>query len=154
MGMDIRIVAPEKYQPDSKLVEECKKIAKETNAKLTITDNLEEGVKNADFLYTDVWVSMGEKEEVWKERIKELLPYQVNKKTMELTENKDVKFLHCLPAFHNRDTKVGEEIYQKFGLDGMEVTEEVFESSASVVFDEAENRLHTIKAVMLATLGS
>ena len=120
---------------------------------ISITDNIEVGVKGSDFLYTDVWVSMGEADSVWEERINLLKPYQINKKVMDLTGNDKVKFLHCLPAFHNRDTKIGEEIYQKFGIESMEVTEEVFESEASIVFDEAENRMHTIKAVMVATLG-
>ena len=154
MGMDFRAVAPKEVQPTDELVAEAKAIAKETGAKITVTDNVAEGVKGADFLYTDVWVSMGEADEVWKERIELLKPYQVNKAAMDLTGNPNVKFMHCLPAFHNRDTKVGEEIFQKFGLDGLEVTEEVFESNASIVFDEAENRLHTIKAVMVATLGA
>jgi ornithine carbamoyltransferase len=153
MGMDFRSVAPKQVQPEPELVALAKEIAKETGAKITITDNVAEGVKNCDFLYTDVWVSMGEPTEVWKERIDLLKPYQINKQTMDLTENKNVKFMHCLPAFHNRETKMGEEIFQKFGLNGLEVTEEVFESQASIVFDEAENRLHTIKAVMVATLG-
>jgi ornithine carbamoyltransferase len=154
MGMDVRIVGPESLQPDAELVKQCEEIAEHTGAKITITDSVEEGVKGCDFIYTDVWVSMGEPDEVWKERIALLKPYQVNTKTMELTGNKNCKFLHCLPAFHNRETKVGEEIFQKFGLDGMEVTENVFESEASVVFDQAENRMHTIKAVMVATLGA
>ncbi len=153
MGMDVRIVGPKSLQPDEELVKQCEDIAKETGAKITITNDVEKGVKGCDFLYTDVWVSMGEPDEVWKERIELLKPYQVNAKAMELTGNSNCKFLHCLPAFHNRETKMGEEIYQKFGLDGMEVTEEVFESKASVVFDQAENRMHTIKAVMVATLG-
>ncbi len=136
------------------MVKQVTEIAKKTGAKITLTDNVEKGVKDCDFLYTDVWVSMGEPEAVWKERIETLLPYQINQKAMDLTGNPKVKFMHCLPAFHNRNTKVGEAIYQKFGIDAMEVTEEVFESDASVVFDEAENRLHTIKAVMVATLGS
>jgi ornithine carbamoyltransferase len=135
------------------LQEQCKEIAKKSGAKILITEDLAEAVKDCDFLYTDVWVSMGEPAEVWAERIELLKPYQVNSEAMKLTGNPDVKFLHCLPAFHNRDTKLGEEIYQKFGLDALEVTEEVFESEASVVFDQAENRLHTIKAVMVATLG-
>jgi ornithine carbamoyltransferase len=118
-----------------------------------VTDKIDEGVKDCDFLYTDVWVSMGEAEEVWKQRIDLLKPYQINKEMMEKTGNPNVKFLHCLPAFHNRETKMGEEIYRKFGLESMEVTEEVFESEASIVFDEAENRVHTIKGVMVATLG-
>ena len=153
LGMNFRSVAPKSVQPDKALVKEATKIAKETGAKLLITDDLKKGVKGCDFLYTDVWVSMGEPEEVWKKRIKLLRPYQVNKEAMKMTGNPDVKFLHCLPAFHNRETIVGEDIYQKFGLDGIEVTEEVFESEASIVFDEAENRIHTIKAVMVATLG-
>lgn len=154
MGMDFRAVAPKSCQPEDELVARCREIAASTGAKITITDILAEGVKDADFLYTDVWVSMGEPDEVWNERIELLKPYQVNMETMKLTGNPNVKFLHCLPAFHNRETKVGEEIYQKFGIDSMEVDEEVFESDASIVFDEAENRLHTIKAVMVATLGS
>ena len=153
LGMDVRLCAPKSQQPDEELIETCRAIAAETGARLTITDDVEEGVKGADFLYTDVWVSMGEADSVWEERIKLLTPYQINAKTMALTGNPEVKFMHCLPAFHNRDTTVGEEMYQKFGMDGMEVTEEVFESEASVVFDEAENRLHTIKAIMVATLG-
>jgi len=154
MGMDVRLCAPKNNLPEDELVITCKEITKETGAKITLTENVEEGVKGVDFLYTDVWVSMGEPAEVWEERIKLLKPYQINHKVIELTGNPDVKFLHCLPAFHNRETKIGEEIYQKYGLDGMEVTEEVFESEHSIVFDEAENRLHTIKAVMVATLGS
>lgn len=154
MGMDVRIVGPASLQPAPGLVEECRLIAKETGAVITITDNLEKGVEGCDFLYTDVWVSMGEPEHVWKERIELLKPYQINSETIKLTGNPACRFMHCLPAFHNRETKVGEEIYQKFGLDGMEVTEDVFESKASVVFEQAENRLHTIKAVMVATLGA
>lgn len=154
MGMDVRLVAPKSVQPEDELVAQCNEIAKETGAKITVTDDVAKGVKGVDFIYTDVWVSMGEPDEVWKERIELLKPYQVNKKAMELTGNKNVKFMHCLPAFHNRETTVGEEIFQKFGLDGLEVTDEVFESEASIVFDEAENRLHTIKAVMVATLGN
>ena len=123
-------------------------------ATILLTDDVAEAVKGADFLLTDVWVSMGEPDEVWKERIALLLPYQVNAKTMALTGNPDCKFMHCLPAFHNTDTEVGKEIFEKFGLEALEVTEEVFESPASIVFDEAENRMHTIKAVMVATLGS
>ncbi len=153
MGMDFRSIAPGEYQPSGDLVEECENIASASGGKIMITDNIEEGVNGVDFLYTDVWVSMGEADSVWKERINLLKPYQVNKKVMDLTGNNKVKFLHCLPAFHNRDTKIGEEIYQKFGLESMEVSEEVFESEASIVFDEAENRMHTIKAVMVATLG-
>ncbi len=154
MGMDVRIVGPKTLQPDADLVTKCRAIANETGATITITDNVAEGVEGCDFLYTDVWVSMGEPADVWADRIKLLKPYQINKKAMELTGNPNCKFLHCLPAFHNRDTKVGEDIFQKFGMNGMEVTEDVFESSASIVFDQAENRMHTIKAVMVATLGS
>ncbi len=153
MGMDFRAAAPEECQPSDELVETCRKIATETGAKITITDNVDEAVKGVDFLYTDVWVSMGEPEEVWEQRIKLLKPYQVNKELLAKTGNSKVKFLHCLPAFHNRETKIGAEIYEKYGLNGMEVTDDVFESAHSVVFDEAENRMHTIKAVMLATLG-
>jgi len=154
LGMDFRAAAPKEVQPSEELVKQCRDIAKATGAKITITDNVADAVKGVDFLYTDVWVSMGEPEEVWKDRIELLKDYQVNQKVIELTGNPDVKFLHCLPAFHNRETKVGEEIYQKFGLESMEVTEDVFESDHSIVFDEAENRVHTIKAVMVATLGS
>jgi len=154
MGMDFRSVAPKSLQPQKELVQEAENIAKQTGARIKITDNTEEGVKDCDFLCTDVWVSMGESEEVWKERIELLKPYQVNKELMKMTGNPRVKFMHCLPAFHNRETAVGEEIYRKFSLESMEVTEEVFESDASIVFDEAENRVHTIKAVMVATLGS
>jgi len=153
MGMDVRIVAPKGLQPDAELVATCQAIAKETGAKVTITDNVEEGVKGCDFLYTDVWVSMGEPAEVWAERIQLLIPYQVNKQVMELTGNKHCKFMHCLPAYHNLETQVGRDVYKQFGLNGLEVTEEVFESENSIVFDEAENRMHTIKAVMVATLG-
>jgi len=154
MGMKFRSVAPKDIQPSRELVDQAKEIAKETGAEIVVTDNVEEGVKGCDFLYTDVWVSMGEPEEVWKERIEKLKPYQVNKELMKKTGNPDVKFMHCLPAFHNADTKIGKDVYDKFGIESMEVTEEVFESPASIVFDEAENRLHTIKAVMVATLGS
>ncbi len=154
MGIDFRIAAPKEYQPADELVAKCRTIAKETGAKITITDDVAAAVKDADFLYTDVWVSMGEPDSVWEERIKALKPFQVNMNVIKATGNPKVKFLHCLPAFHNRETKAGEEIFRKFGLDGMEVTEDVFESEHSIVFDEAENRLHTIKAVMVATLGS
>jgi ornithine carbamoyltransferase len=153
MGMDFRAAAPKACQPSDELQAKCQEIAKETGARITITDNVDEAVKGVDFLYTDVWVSMGEPESVWVDRIKLLKPYQVNKEVVKKTGNPKVKFLHCLPSYHNRDTKIGEEIFQKHGLDGLEVTEDVFESPASIVFDEAENRLHTIKAVMVATLG-
>ncbi|MGE4542141.1 MAG: ornithine carbamoyltransferase [Bacteroidales bacterium] len=154
MGMDFRAVAPKQLWPDEKLVATCREIAKETGATITLTESVDDGVKGVDFLYTDVWVSMGEPDHVWEERIKLMLPYQVNKAMLEKTGNPRVKFLHCLPAFHNRETIIGEQIYQKFGVEAMEVNDEVFESPASIVFDEAENRLHTIKAVMVATLGS
>ena len=153
MGMDVRIVAPKALQPSAELVAECRKVAEETGARITITDDVDAGVKGCDFIYTDIWVSMGEPDEVWKERIAMLKPYQVNASLMARTGNPDCKFMHCLPSYHNRDTQAGEEVYQKFGMDGVEVTEEVFESPASIVFDEAENRMHTIKAVMVATLG-
>ncbi len=151
--MDVRLCAPRDLWPQDELVETCKATAQETGARLTLTESVEEGVKGVDYIHTDVWVSMGEPESVWEERIKLLKPYQVNMEAMNLTGNPSVKFMHCLPAFHNRETVIGEEIYQKFGLDGMEVTEDVFESECSIVFDQAENRMHTIKAVMVATLG-
>ncbi len=154
MGVDFRAAAPKQFLPSDELVKQCREIAKKTGAQITVTDNVEEAVKGADFLYTDVWVSMGEAESAWKERIELMNPYQVNVELMAKTGNPHTKFMHCLPAFHNRETTIGEEIYHKFGMESMEVTEDVFESPASVVFDEAENRLHTIKAVMVATLGS
>jgi len=154
MGMDVRLCAPRQLQPEESLVATCREIAKQTGAKITISDNVDQTVKGVDFLYTDVWVSMGEPKERWKERIELLLPYQINKALVGKTNNPDVKFLHCLPAFHNTDTKVGKQIFEDFGLSGIEVTEEVFESEMSIVFDQAENRLHTIKAIMVATLGS
>jgi ornithine carbamoyltransferase len=154
MGIDFRAAAPASVQPDDSLVQQCRDIAAKTGGKITLTENVQEAVKDVDFLYTDVWVSMGEAEEVWEERIKLLKPYQVNMDVIKASGNPDVKFLHCLPAFHNRETKVGEEIYQKFGLDAMEVSEEVFESEHSLVFDEAENRMHSIKAILVATLGA
>ncbi len=154
MGMDFRAAAPKELQPSDELVDACMEIASKTGAKIKITDNVDDAVKEVDFLYTDVWVSMGEPEEVWERRINLLKPYQVNKKLIDKTGNPDVKFLHCLPAFHNRETKIGEQIYQKYGLNGMEVTDDIFESEHSIVFDESENRMHTIKAVMVATLGN
>ncbi len=153
MGMDFRAAAPKTLQPATELVRKAREIAKKTGARITITDDLPKAVKGVDFLYTDVWVSMGEPESVWATRINLLKPYQINKKIIELTENPEVKFLHCLPAFHDRETKVGEEVYKKFGIDAMEVTDDVFESDISVVFKQSENRVHTIKAVMVATLG-
>ncbi|MFC2139487.1 ornithine carbamoyltransferase [Bacteroidota bacterium] len=153
MGMKFKAVAPKELWPDEKLIKTCKGIAIETGAEIELTDDPVKGVKGADFLYADVWVSMGEAEEEWERRIKMMKPYQVDMEMIKNTGNPDVKFLHCLPSFHNRETTIGEEIYQKFSLEAMEVTDEVFESLHSIVFDEAENRLHTIKAVMVATLG-
>jgi ornithine carbamoyltransferase len=153
MGMDFRIISPKHLFPEADLVAKCNEVAKETGAKITITENVAEGVKDADVLYTDVWVSMGESAEVWEERINTLKPYQINMEMLKLTGNKNVKFMHCLPAFHDLKTAVGREIFEKYGLKGLEVTDEVFESAHSIVFDEAENRMHTIKAVMVATLG-
>lgn len=154
MGMDFRAVAPKEMWPEEGLVAQCEEIAKETGATITLTENVDEGVKGVDFVYTDVWVSMGEADEVWKDRIEMMMPYQVNASLMAKTGNSKAKFMHCLPAFHNRETLVGEEIFKKFGVEAMEVSDDVFESENSVVFDEAENRLHTIKAVMVATLGA
>jgi ornithine carbamoyltransferase len=153
LGMDVRLCAPAHLWPDESLVATCREIAARTGAKLTLTESVPEGVAGADFLYTDVWVSMGEDPAVWDERIPLLRPCQVNTDVLRLTGNPAVKFLHCLPAFHDRQTKVGEDIYQRFGLDGMEVTDEVFESEYSLVWDQAENRMHTIKAVMVATIA-
>ncbi|MBL7961289.1 ornithine carbamoyltransferase [bacterium] len=154
MGMDFRAASPKQLQPNEDLVKQAQAITKETGGKIMLTDNIQEAVKGCDFLYTDVWVSMGEPESVWAERIKLLKPFQVNQKIMDMTGNAHAKFLHCLPAFHNRETTIGEKIYKEFGIDGMEVSDDVFESEASIVFDQAENRVHTIKAVMVATLGS
>ncbi len=153
LGMDIRLCAPRACWPSQDLVERCRRYAAESKGKILLTEKVAEGVKGVDFLHTDVWVSMGEAESKWEERISLLKPYQVNAKVVELTGNPDVKFMHCLPAFHNRETKIGEEIFRKYGLDGLEVTEEVFESPRSIVWGQAENRVHTIKAVMIATLG-
>lgn len=153
MGIDFRACAPISCQPDETLVTTCQNIAKETGASILITDKIEPAVYDCDYIYTDVWVSMGEPENVWDERIKLLKPYQVNAELMQKTGNPDVKFLHCLPAYHNTETKVGKQLYEKYGMNGLEVSEEVFESSASIVFDQAENRMHTIKAVMVALLG-
>jgi ornithine carbamoyltransferase len=153
LGMDVRIAAPKSLWPSDEFTNLANEIAEETGATITITEDVAEAVRGCDVLFTDVWVSMGEPDEVWAERIELLKPYQVNAETMKLTGNPDVKFMHCLPAFHNTDTQAGKEIYEKFGMESLEVTEEVFESSASLVWDEAENRMHTIKAVMVATLG-
>ncbi|MDF1576182.1 MAG: ornithine carbamoyltransferase [Bacteroidales bacterium] len=154
VGMDFRAAAPPSVQPDDALLSKCRAIAAQTGGKITITEDVKKAVKDADFLYTDVWVSMGEPDEVWGERIRLLRPYQVNMEVIRACGNPGVKFLHCLPAFHNRETKLGEDIFQKFGLEAMEVTDEVFESEYSIVFDEAENRMHTIKAILVATLGA
>ena len=153
MGMNFRSVAPAPLQTSDDIYHLCRAEAEKYGATILRTGNVAEGVEGCDFLYTDVWVSMGEPDEVWKERIDMLLPYQVNARVMEQTGNSSCKFMHCLPAFHNRETGVGEAIYQKFGLDALEVTDDVFESPNSIVFDEAENRMHTIKAVMVATLA-
>ncbi|WP_406732599.1 ornithine carbamoyltransferase [Vibrio scophthalmi] len=153
MGMDIRLVAPKQFWPEAHLVATCQEIAQQTGAKITLTENVDEGVKGCDFLYTDVWVSMGEPAEAWDERVALMTPYQINMEVMKKTGNPQAKFMHCLPAFHNDETTIGKQVAEKYGMKGLEVTEEVFESSHSIVFDEAENRLHTIKAVMVATLG-
>lgn len=153
MGMDVRMVAPASLQNSPDIVAKAREIAQTTGARITITDDVKAGVAGADFLYTDVWVSMGEPKEVWKERIDVLRDYQINAELMAATGNPETKFMHCLPAFHDRDTKVGEELYQATGMEALEVTDEVFESEASIVFDQAENRMHTIKAVLVATLG-
>jgi ornithine carbamoyltransferase len=154
MGMDVRLCAPKACWPTEAIIADARRIAADTGAKVTVTESIEEGVKGCDFLYTDVWVSMGEPDEKWAERIALLKGYQINAKVMQLTGNPRAKFMHCLPAFHNVETKVGKDIQAKFGLDAMEVTEEVFESKASIVFDQAENRMHTIKAILVATIGS
>jgi ornithine carbamoyltransferase len=153
LGMDVRIASPRSLWPREEIVDLARSIALDTGAKITITEDVGAAVHGCDVLLTDVWVSMGEADEVWAERIKLLMPYQVNAGVLAATGNPDVKFMHCLPAFHNTETQVGKEIFAKFGLEALEVTEEVFESPASLVWDEAENRLHTIKAVMVATLG-
>ncbi len=154
LGMDFRIASPKSLWPRDEMVELAKSVAAETGGQITITEDVAEAVRGCDVLLTDVWVSMGESDDVWAERIELLRPYQINAQTMALSGNPDVKFMHCLPAFHNTETQVGKEIFEKFGMDALEVTEQVFESPASLVFDEAENRLHTIKAVMVATIGS
>ena len=153
LGMDFRAAAPKACQPSDQLVKQCHDLCMGSGGKIMLSADVKEAVKDVDFLYTDVWVSMGEPESTWEERIKLLKAYQVNSEVIKATGNPGVKFLHCLPAFHNRQTKMGEQIYKKFGLDGLEVTEEIFESEASIVFEEAENRVHTIKAVMVATLA-
>ena len=152
LGMDVRIAAPKSLWPQEEIVELARRVSAETGGQITITEHVAEAVEGADVLLTDVWVSMGEPPDVWAERINLLRPYQVNAGTMKLTGNPDVKFMHCLPAFHNTETQVAKEIFERFGLDALEVTDDVFESAASLVFEESENRLHTIKAVMVATL--
>ncbi|MFI2641096.1 ornithine carbamoyltransferase [Streptomyces sp. NPDC018610] len=153
LGMDVRMVAPKSYWPAQEIVDRARELAAASGARVTLTESLEEGVRGADFVVTDVWVSMGEPKEVWAERIEALAPYAVTMDVLRATGNPDVKFLHCLPAFHDLGTKVGREIHEQYGLQSLEVTDEVFESAHSVVFDEAENRLHTIKAIMVATLA-
>ena len=154
IGMDVRLGAPKACWPEDHLVRQCQEIAARTGAKIALTEDPYEAVNGCDFVYTDVWVSMGEPDSVWKERIELLTPYRVTAGIMAATGNPHAKFMHCLPAFHNRETEVGEKIFQQYGIDSMEVTEEVFESEASIVFDQAENRMHTIKALLVATLGS
>ncbi|MBC7739327.1 MAG: ornithine carbamoyltransferase [Candidatus Saccharibacteria bacterium] len=154
IGMDIRLCGPQSLWPDTALVGQCRKIAETSGAWIALTEDLAEGVQGCDFIYTDVWVSMGEPDSVWAERIALLSPYTVTQAVMDLTGTPHTKFLHCLPAFHNRDTQTGEKVFQTYGIDCMEVTEEVFESPASKVFDQAENRLHSIKAVLVATIGA
>jgi ornithine carbamoyltransferase len=153
LGMDVRLCAPVHLWPREDLVDTCRAVAAQTGARLTLSASVDEAVAGVDFLYTDVWVSMGEDATVWEERVELLLPYQVNMDVVRKTGNPRVRFLHCLPAFHNRETKVGEEIFRRFGLDGMEVSDDVFESEYSIVWDQAENRMHTIKAVMVATIA-
>ncbi len=153
LGMDIRLAGPRQTWPDTSRLHGTRAIAVETRAHIMLTENVEEAVRGCDFLYTDVWVSMGETSNLWGQRIQQMLPYQVNSQVMAMTHNPATKFLHCLPALHNTETKLGKEIDKKYGLSALEVTDEVFESSASLVFDQSENRLHTIKAVMVATLG-
>jgi ornithine carbamoyltransferase len=153
LGMDVRLCGPKAQWPEAELVATARKLAAGSGARFTLTEDVEQAVRDVDFLYTDVWVSMGEPKEVWDQRVQLLKPYQVNADMVRRTGNPQVKFMHCLPAFHNRETKVGAEIYEKTGLDGLEVTEDVFESERSIVWDQAENRMHTIKAIMVATLG-
>lgn len=152
LGIHFTACTAKEYFPDAALVEQCREYAEHSGAVITLTENVEEGARDADVIYTDVWVSMGEPDSVWEERIRRLLPYQVNKRVMSFA-GPDAVFMHCLPAFHDLDTKIGRQIYEKFGLEAMEVTDEVFESEQSLVFDEAENRMHTIKAVIAATMG-
>jgi ornithine carbamoyltransferase len=154
VGMKLRLAAPEPRWPDAAELAECRAMAGETGGEIVVTGSVEEAVRGSDFVYTDVWVSMGEPEAVWEERIRLLAPYQVNRGVMAMTGNRHAKFMHCLPAFHSAETEIGRRILEKFGIPEMEVTDEVFESEASVVFDQAENRMHTIKALLVATIGS
>lgn len=154
MGVDFSIAAPEDYTPSPELLELCQPLAEQSGARITVTQSVDEAVHGSDFIYTDVWVSMGEPVAAWDQRVRLMTPYQVNTSMLEKTGNPDVRFLHCLPAFHNDETGIGREIANKYGMSGLEVTEEVFESEHSIVFDQAENRMHTIKAVMVATLGA
>jgi len=154
MGMDVRIVAPRELWNNDDVIAAAKAIAEDTGARLMFTEDVAEGVAGVDFIYTDIWVSMGEPKETWDARISALLPYQVTAEMLAKTGNPDVKFMHCLPAFHDRRTTVGEQMFKQTGLAALEVTDEVFESSSSIVFDQAENRMHTIKAIMVATLGA
>jgi ornithine carbamoyltransferase len=153
LGMDVRICAPAGLEPNVAVIDIAESIAASTGARLKVDSDVDACVKDVDFICTDVWLSMGEDKSLWKERIELLKPYQVNADVIRRTGNPDVKFMHCLPAFHDRETEIGEQIYQEFGLDALEVSDDVFESQRSIVFDQAENRLHTIKAVMVATLG-
>ncbi len=153
LGMDVRIVAPKTYWPAQEVVDRARELAASSGARITLTEDIAEGVAGADFVATDVWVSMGEPKEVWAERIAALAPYAVTMDVLRATGNPDVGFLHCLPAFHDLGTQVGREVYEAHGLESLEVTDEVFESAHSLVFDEAENRMHTIKAVLVATLA-
>ena len=153
MGMDIRLAGPRSSWPSEARMDQVRAVARETGARITVTEDALAAVQGCDFLYTDVWVSMGESPDLWAERIKAMLPYRVTSQLVAATGNPNTKFLHCLPSLHNKDTELGRQLYEKYGLDGAEVTDEVFESKASLVFDEAENRLHTIKAVLVATLG-
>ena len=153
MGMDMRLAGPKQCWPHKSRVDQVLAVAQENGARITLAEDVADAVRGCDFLYTDVWVSMGESSELWSDRIKLMLPYQVNSKLMAMTQNPNTKFMHCLPALHNADTRLGKEMYEKYSLEALEVTDEVFESKASIVFDQAENRLHTIKAVLVATLG-
>jgi ornithine carbamoyltransferase len=152
LGMDVRIAAPARLWPAPALVTKCRDLAERSGARITLTEDVETAVRGTDFLHTDVWVSMGEPADTWRERIELLLPYQVNGKTLAATGNPDVRFMHCLPALHDHRTRLGQDLFDRYGLDGLEVTDDVFSSPASIVFDQAENRLHTIKAVLVSTL--